>query len=169
MAMAFQFVENYKIDGNTRKVMRSHVMKGKNVGKVRPKFAQKETQTLYYNKRIEPKRALQIPRRQTPRCDETVAFSVPRTPGSLISSFSFPGEMQPYGFMEKLIYHCEYDMVILVRHNSNAYIQSWQSRRPVFTLLNFVFQLKARNLCGFSISSATRLVRHLYPFVGASC
>ena len=33
--MAFEFVENDKIDARSRKLIRSHVMKGKNVGKTR--------------------------------------------------------------------------------------------------------------------------------------
>lgn len=33
--MSFKFIENGEIDGAARKRIRSHVMKGKNVGKVR--------------------------------------------------------------------------------------------------------------------------------------
>lgn len=33
--MSFKFIENGRIDGAARKRIRSHVMKGKNVGKVR--------------------------------------------------------------------------------------------------------------------------------------
>jgi hypothetical protein len=123
--MTFQFVENDKIDGQTRKVIRSHVMKGKNVGKIRTQSTRKEEQALHFNERIAPKLALQVLSNQNALRNDTNALSVPRAPGSIFSSFQFPSDMQAYGIMEKLIYNCMDDMAIRKRNISNQHIQSW--------------------------------------------
>jgi hypothetical protein len=124
--MTFQFVENSKIDGNARKAIRSHVMKGKNVGKIRTQSTRMDLQTLCSTKTIAPKLVLHDEPSQNAYCDETTIFSIPRTPGSTISSFSFPGEVQPYGSMEKLIYQCRDDIIIIEVNTANQLVQSWQ-------------------------------------------
>ncbi|KAK2742261.1 hypothetical protein FQN55_007930 [Onygenales sp. PD_40] len=84
--MKFQFVENGNTDPATRKLIRSHVMKGKNVGKVRARPTQKRI--------IE----------NTTGGDK-VTISVPRAVGNAFSPFTFPCQVQPY--MRELFYQFE--------------------------------------------------------------
>lgn len=78
--MAFQFVENNHIDGAARKLIRSHVVKGKNVGKTR----------------VGGKRNFDRSLDGVP--------SVPESIGNSFSFFTFPSTLQPY--MRELIRQC---------------------------------------------------------------
>ncbi|OBT41127.1 hypothetical protein VE00_08521 [Pseudogymnoascus sp. WSF 3629] len=75
--MSFKFIENDKIDGPARKRIRSHVMKGKNVGKVRALGTRiGESEDTY--------------------SDMTEILSIPRAVGNSFSLLSFPCELQPH-------------------------------------------------------------------------
>jgi hypothetical protein len=100
--MSFQFVENGNIDGTTRKLIRSHVMRGKNVGRLKPQRLNKSSSVQV----IAPKFPQDLSR-DFRIYDDSSNHSIPRTPGSLISSYAFPYDMQPYGSLEKLIYQCK--------------------------------------------------------------
>jgi hypothetical protein len=117
--MSFQFVEHGKIDGSARKAIRSHVMKGHIVGKIRTPSARKEKPLPYSNKKIAPKQALQFLPSQS-KFIETFKLPFPRSPGSLFSSFSFPSEMRSYGLMEKLIYNSKYAVFIPFKNKSDT-------------------------------------------------
>jgi hypothetical protein len=94
--MSFQFVENNNIDEAARKRIRSHVMKGKNAGKVRPRTRQRQG-TKYI-----------------PSCDDWNTtdengrnhdvVSVPRGVGDIFSTLTFPCEFKPH--MKDLLYKC---------------------------------------------------------------
>jgi hypothetical protein len=160
--MAFQFVEGHKIDGKMRNVIRSHVMKGRNVGKVRKQSAQLETQSMSTNKRIAPRLALQTLHSQSVECDERIIHSVPRTPGSTFSSFSFPVEMQPYGFMERLIYHCMDDMSNFSGARFLITASSHGTRRSQCLPHRF---LSASRPAGVFVVSVSAFGRSLWAFV----
>ena len=90
--MSFQFVENGKVDGATRKLIRSHVMKGKNAGRTHQRRKQKQEDkglALHHS---------------VPTLTSSGEISVPRTPGHSFSFFPFPVDEQPY--MREHIYKC---------------------------------------------------------------
>lgn len=91
--MSFQFVENGKVDRATRKLIRSHVMKGKNAGRTRQLREQRqEDRGLALN-------------HNAPTSTYSGVISVPRTPGHSLSFFPFPVDEQPY--MREHIYKCK--------------------------------------------------------------
>lgn len=89
-------MENDKIDGAARKLIRSYVMKGKNIGKTRPRPTSKAD--------VQEPFAGEIYGKST-EGGEMKIISVPRTVGNSLSSFTFPCKMQPY--MKELIYQCK--------------------------------------------------------------
>jgi len=108
--MSFQFVENNNIDEAARKRIRSHVMKGKNAGKVRPRNRQKQG-------------AKHIPshddRKPTDKNDELGVLSVPRAVGDISPTLTFPCELKPY--MKDLLHKCadnQYPLHLLIIANS---------------------------------------------------
>ena len=104
--MSLQFVENGKIDGATRKLIRSHVMKGKNVGKVRTRPTRKEGEGLC--SRESNAASLLIPAfGKSTDGGGTKIISVSRAVGNGFSPFTFPCQMQPY--MRGLIDQCKDD------------------------------------------------------------
>jgi len=93
--MSFQFVENNNIDEAARKRIRSHVMKGKNAGKVRPRNRQKQRTNLNPG---------EDDWKPTDKNDMYEALSVPRTVGDIFSTLTFPCEFKPY--MKELLHKC---------------------------------------------------------------
>jgi hypothetical protein len=67
----FRFVEDGNIDQKTRKSIRRHVMKGKNVGKIRPKALPKTINRI-------------------------ASSSIPAVVGDEFSAFVFPSRVEPY-------------------------------------------------------------------------
>ena len=125
--MSFQFVENGKIDGATRRKIRSHVMKGKNAGKTRTRAARPgdgpglvslSTKTDVYE---------YGPSYGSSDSDDNFAW-ISRPIGDPFSYFTFPVKMQPY--MKELIYPCE--------HNARAILSNF-----VLIILVMVSQLEA--------------------------
>jgi hypothetical protein len=103
--MNFQFVENGKIDGVARKLIRSHVMKGKNVGKVRTRPTRKGEGEVVCT-RESYAADLVIPAFfKSADGGEAEIISVPRAVGNSFSPFTFPCQMQPY--MRGLIDQCK--------------------------------------------------------------
>ena len=110
--MSFQFIENGKIDRAARKLIRSHVMKGKNVGKVRaPRTRKGEGEVRALCSRESSTGDLLRPELCKSTVDsETNVVSVPRAVGNSFSLFTFPCEMQPY--MRGLISQCKDEVLI---------------------------------------------------------
>jgi hypothetical protein len=106
--MSFKFIENGKIDGAARKRIRSHVMKGKNVGKVRARatrIGESEVGTLHYHRRSCAADPIILTRSKDTYGDMTEILSTPRAVGNSFSLLSFPCELQPY--MRDLISRCK--------------------------------------------------------------
>jgi hypothetical protein len=102
--MSFQFVENGKIDGAARKLIRSHVMKGKNVGKIRPRRTPKvQREPSLSHDGYAASLSIGISCRSPEDSKDTV-ISVPQTIGNSLSYFAFPCQLQPH--MRDLIYQC---------------------------------------------------------------
>ena len=120
--MNFQFVENSKIDGAARKLIRSHVMKGKNVGKTRPRTTCKghgEVPFPYDN--YATTSSLEIPHQSTESSEDKI-ISVPQTIGNSFSLITFPCQIQPY--MRDRIYQCK-------------------DKAPLFTLVHLLLTLSS--------------------------
>jgi hypothetical protein len=125
--MSFQFVENGKIDGAARKLIRSHVMKGKNVGKVRPPRASRirkgegdvlRSRESYKVDVLRPAFSKSTDGsgapsscRSTDDC-KTKVDSVPQSVGNSFSLLTFPCELHPY--MRGLITQCKKESSISV-------------------------------------------------------
>ena len=125
--MSFQFVENGKIDGAARKLIRSHVMKGKNVGKVRPPRASRirkgegdvlRPRESYKVDVLRPAFFKSSGDCETPtsyksidEC-ETRDISVPQSVGNSFSLLTFPCELHPY--MRGLITQCKKESSVSV-------------------------------------------------------
>lgn len=112
--MSFRFVENGNIDEAARKLIRSHVMKGKNVGKARPRLARKpkgDEEESPLSGEIWPA-DFEKPNLSGDylAVGATTMISAPRPLGTTFSSFTFPCQLQPY--MENLLYQCK-DMALL--------------------------------------------------------
>jgi len=90
--MSFRFVENNNIDETTRKQIRSHVMKGKNAGKVRPRTRKEQGGQRH------------VDQNTTEESDGNSKVSVPRAVGNLFSTIAFPYELRPD--MMNLLYKC---------------------------------------------------------------
>jgi hypothetical protein len=103
--MSFQFVENDKIDEAARKLIRSHVMKGKNIGKVRAWPTRKRDQEVLCSREITTGHRLSSASCKSKDSTETMGLSIPLQVGSTFSSVTFAGEYQPY--MANLIYQCK--------------------------------------------------------------
>ena len=102
--MTFQFVENDKIDATSRKFIRSHVMKGKNVGKSRRRpagiGAEKQETTTTVSASLAAR-----PPFDNGSCDSISVRSVPRPLGDYLSCLNFPCEMEPY--MKVVLHDCK--------------------------------------------------------------
>lgn len=101
--MSFQFVENAKIDGQARRLIRSHVMKGKNVGKVIPRRTRK------IDPEVSPCLANHAADLRTPtirKSDAVGITSIPRTLGNSFSYFTFSCKLETY--MRNLIYQIQF-------------------------------------------------------------
>ena len=122
--MSFQFVENGKIDGAARKLIRSHVMKGKNVGKVRPPRRRKGDSEVLRS-RESYKADVLIPTfcKSTGSCETPTSYkstdecvtkdiSVPQALGNTFSLLTFPCELHPY--MRGLITQCKKESSVSV-------------------------------------------------------
>jgi hypothetical protein len=103
--MSFQFVENDKIDEAARKLIRSHVMKGKNIGKVRAWPNRKRDQKVLCSGEITTSHRLSSTSCKSKDSTEAMGLSIPPQVGSTFSSVTFAGEYQPY--MANLIYQCK--------------------------------------------------------------
>lgn len=119
--MSFQFVENGKIDGAARKLIRSHVMKGKNVGKVRQPRRRKgdgEVRESYKADVLIPTFCKSTGSCETPTSyestDECVTkdISVPQSVGNSFSLLTFPCELHPY--MRGLVTQCKKESSVSV-------------------------------------------------------
>lgn len=106
--MPYQFVENDKIDGAARKLIRRHVMKGKNAGKIR----------MRPTRNVESEELLSLPSFQSFRPkvpastlstfiqgDATEISRIPWTIGGSFSLLTFPCQKEPH--MGHLIHQCE--------------------------------------------------------------
>ena len=104
--MNFQFVENSKIDGAARKLIRSHVMKGKNVGMKRPRTTtRKEQQEVPFSHDSHSiSLSLGMSCKITDGSKDKI-ISVPQTIGNSFSFFTFSCQIQPY--MRDHIYQCK--------------------------------------------------------------
>lgn len=110
--MNFQFVENSKIDGAARKLIRSHVMKGKNVGKTRPRTKHKGQEEIPFpHDSYAGALSLRMPCKST-EANENKIISVPQTIGNSFSFFTFPCQMKPY--MREEIYQCENRVILFI-------------------------------------------------------
>jgi hypothetical protein len=115
--MSFQFVENGKIDEAARKLIRSHVMKGKNVGKVRaPRRRKGDGEVLHSRGSYKADVSIPTVCRSAGSCEiptsyksidhcETKDISVPQSIGNSFSLLTFPCELHPY--MRGLITQCK--------------------------------------------------------------
>lgn len=104
--MSFQFVAHDKIDATVRKQIRSHVMKRKNLGRVRVG----QTRIGRYKVGCSPKSGSDslMELRFMKDADDgnmTDSFSLPRLIRENLSTFSFPIELQPY--MIGLLNQCQ--------------------------------------------------------------
>ena len=102
--MAFEFVENGSIDAKSRKRIRSHVMKGKNTGKTRPRYWRSR---FAQQKPSPPEHPVVV---NTTFSDGSNGKEVSLCPisyslGNAFSYFNFPSELQPR--MREQIYQCE--------------------------------------------------------------
>jgi hypothetical protein len=103
--MSFQFIKEGEIDIATRKVIRSHVMKGKNVGKIRPR-TRKEKRELFLSCETSSVQPQISNLHESAENVVKECISIPRTPGNIYAFSTFPcGDMQPY--MINLIYQCK--------------------------------------------------------------
>jgi hypothetical protein len=82
MAQDFQFVDSTSVDKTTRKLIRSHVMKGKNAGRVLPRRS-KLRSDRYQERVLGDERA--VIQRQPPRTTR-----IPRNLGSVFLTISLP-------------------------------------------------------------------------------
>ena len=108
--MSFKFIENDKIDGAARKRIRSHVMKGKNVGKVRARRKgvgenQVGSLLVHYHRRSCVADPMILTPGKNTSGDMTEILPTPQAVGSTLSLISFPCELQPY--MRHLISRCK--------------------------------------------------------------
>ncbi|RDW56707.1 hypothetical protein BP6252_14028 [Coleophoma cylindrospora] len=100
--MSFQFIENSKIDTAARKRIRSHVMKGKNVGKMYERRThRREEEVPSSGESHEGGTPIRSFFRGS-QGQETNDVSVPRTIGNSFSTFTFPVQIQPY--MRELLF-----------------------------------------------------------------
>jgi hypothetical protein len=111
--MSFQFIENGKIDVTARRRIRSHVMKGKNLGKVRMSSTRKEDGEILCS--CENCTADPLIQTGTDH-SETKVISVPGVVGTGYSPFTFPCLLQPY--MRGLIYQCKNETSIFTPINT---------------------------------------------------
>lgn len=101
-------MDNDKIDGVTRKLIRRHVMKGKNAGKVRMRPRRKDKDEVRFFGSYESyvvDLLILTDILQSAGDGETKVISVPWAVGNDFSPFTFPCEMQPY--MRELIHQCK--------------------------------------------------------------
>jgi hypothetical protein len=99
--MSFQFIKNGKVDEATRKLIRSHVMKGKNVGRTHQRRDQRQQG-----------RGLVLNHSVSTTATSSGVTSIPRTPGHSLSFFLFPVDERPY--MREHIYKCK---SVLLQHD----------------------------------------------------
>ena len=113
--MSFQFIENGKIDVTARRLIRSHVMKGKNLGKVRMSSMRKgDGEILCSCENCASDPLIQELCKGTDS-SETKVISLPRVVGTSYSPFTFPCLLQPY--MRGLIYQCKNEISIFTPIN----------------------------------------------------
>jgi hypothetical protein len=109
--MAFQFIHNGNRDPATRKLIRSHVMKGKNTGKTRLRSAHLEAGTGSHNltssSRSKPPAAYESPESVA---DKANFLTAPL--GNTFSGFEFAWEVEPS--MIELIHQCRSKKILLV-------------------------------------------------------
>jgi hypothetical protein len=99
--MMFRFVNNGGIDGDTRKIIRSHVMKGKNAGKT-------------HRRRKQRGAAMDVDVSTSfPLSTSSSVISLPRMPGHSFSFFPFPVDEQPY--MREHIFKCKLTLHLKAR------------------------------------------------------
>jgi hypothetical protein len=99
--MSFQFVESGKTDPATRKLIRSHVMKGKNVGKTRLRPTRKDEGEVPEDHAAK----FSLSACQFNDDVETEIPTIAPTIGHSFSALTFPCEAQPY--MKNLIQQCK--------------------------------------------------------------
>ena len=103
--MSYRFVENEKINGPTRKLIRSHVMKGKNVGKIRSRpIGKARRQTCLTDQSCVPD-LLGANSPKSPQCDATDIVSVSREFGDNFSHLTFSCHSAPD--IKRLIHQCK--------------------------------------------------------------
>lgn len=106
MEKTFQFVDSTKVDSVTRKVMRSHVMRGKNAGKTvhrRSRLDLGAGRMPYDN--ASPLRDLQS-LHEAKRRDSEELRSIERNLGNVLCTFPFPVELSENSL--KTIDRCKY-------------------------------------------------------------
>jgi len=102
--MSFQFVDNNSINEAARRRIRSHVMRGKNVGKTHQNRARRrQTEALIPNAKLESDDLI-----------STDVITVPRTPGNSFSFFTFSGREQPY--MRSIVSQCRIPKLLIFFH-----------------------------------------------------
>lgn len=88
MTGTFEFIDNSAIQGKSRKTIRSHVMKGKNAGKARPRHRQLVASQL--------ERSMQIAQiEKTPWGGPKISIHLLSRLCNEMSSFSFPCVITP--------------------------------------------------------------------------
>lgn len=104
--MSFQFIENGKIDEAARKLIRSHVMKGKNFGKMRPQLAgiDQEESFISREKNGASGATTSLNSPMDTESSEAEFLSIPRMIGNSFSPLTFHDRLQPY--MSNLLAQC---------------------------------------------------------------
>lgn len=103
-SMAFQFVENGNRDLAIRKLIRSHVMKGKNSGKTRLRSTREEVALASSKLNLSSKSKLVL------QNDERLSIKanlLNSTVGNIFSGFEFAWEVKP--IMMDLIHQCKHN------------------------------------------------------------
>jgi len=114
MDKTFQFVDSTMIDGVTRKLMRSHVMKGKNAGKTVHRRSRFDLNTGRIQRDYSS-----VPRDLVARHEAVEKRSlkevgpIPRNRGNVLRTFRFPVELAEGSL--KTIDQCKYDD-LLTKH-----------------------------------------------------
>ena len=100
--MSFQFVDNNSINEAARRRIRSHVMRGKNVGKTHQNRARRrQTEALVPNSKFESDDFI-----------SAVVIAVPRTLGNSFSFFTFSSREQPY--MRSIVSQCRVPKLLII-------------------------------------------------------
>lgn len=158
--MSFQFVENSKINGAARKLIRSHVMKGKNIGKVRPRRIrpQQEDVRLSGNNSVSPPSDVSCNGRE---CHLVHVTSVPQAIGDTFSLSTLPYPLEPYE--RERIYQCMRETFLSYWFNFTYSAQFSPMLALNHSQERFASRSTSSSRDGFSTSLVTKLVSGLNP------